>query len=275
MMMDLLISIVTYNTKDLLRNCLQSILDSRNTLDYQVCVVDNTSSDGTPAMVRKEFPQVRLIVNEENKGFGKGNNQVMKDSGARYILILNPDIVVSAEALEKMVKYMDENQEVEILGCKLLNPDRSVQTSCRRYPNIMVLLFRVLGLSRIFPDANILRRFMMLDWDHSKNIDVDWVIGSGMMIRNEALRQSGLFDEGYFMYYEDVDLCLRIWHAGKVRYFAEAEMVHHHRQQSHGFWHFRLRWIHLRSACRFFRKHGLFPKRPSRCEKHPQSTLNP
>lgn len=270
--MDLVISIVNYNTKKLLHQCLQSIFSSSTGLKYQVYVVDNHSLDGSSKMVESLFPKVFLVQNDQNKGFARSNNQVVRMTHSKHILILNPDIIVIPGSIDPMVDFMDRYPEIGTLGCKLLYPDHSIQFSCRRYPNASMILLRGLHGDSLFPHANIFRRYLMADWDHSSIAEVDWVMGSCMMLRRKALEETGLFDEGFFMYYEDVDLCLRMWKDWKVCYYPHSYMIHHHLQESHKLRAFRQRWIHMASAYRFFRKHGPFPRRNSL--RHPSDVGN-
>lgn len=259
--LDLAISIVNYNTKKLLHQCLQSIFSYSIGLEYRVYVVDNHSTDESQEMVESSFPQVSLIRNHQNVGFARSNNQIIKMTTSRYILVLNPDIIVLSGSIDHMVNFMDKYPETGILGCKLFYPDHLMQFSCRRYPNPFIIFFRGLYGDSLFPHANIFRRYLMAEWDHSSIAEVDWVMGSCMMLRREALEEIGLFDEGFFMYYEDADLCLRMWKDWKVYYDPDAYMIHHHLQESHKLRAVRQRWIHMASAYRFFRKHGLFPHR--------------
>ena len=259
--MDLVISIVNYNTKNLLQQCLQSIFSSPARLKYQVYVVDNHSLDESSKMVESLFSNVFLIRNDQNKGFARSNNQVVRMTNSKYVLILNPDVIVIPGSIDPLVDFMDRYPEIGTLGCKLLYPNHSIQFSCRRYPNASMILLRGLYGDSLFPHANIFRRYLMADWDHSSIAEVDWVMGSCMMLRRKALEETGLFDEGFFMYYEDVDLCLRMWKDWKVCYYPHSYMIHHHLHESHKLRAVRQRWTHMASAYRFFRKHGPFPRR--------------
>lgn len=265
--LDLIISIVNYNTKDFLYQCLSSIYSAPIPLDYQVYVVDNNSLDGSSEMVETCFPLVYLIQNKQNIGFARSNNQVIKNTNSKYVLLLNPDITVMPKSIENITDFMNKQYDVGVLGCKLLNPDKSVQFSCRKFPNAFTIFLRGLYADLFFPDAHIFRHYMMADWNHSTVAEVDWVMGSSLMLRRDALEEVGLFDESFFMYYEDVDLCLRMWKNWKVCYFPYSHMIHHHRQESHRISSVRQRLIHMMSACRFFRKHGLFPRRDCRLRR--------
>ncbi len=252
--MDLTVSIVTYNSEEHIRACLEAIYANTSRLDFEVHVVDNASTDRSAEIVREMFPQARLVRNAKNVGFGGGNNPVLRETRARYALVLNPDVLVSPGSLEAMVSFMDENREVGALGCKLLNPDRSLQFSCRRYPKAHVFLLRALFLDTLYPGARPLRRYFMRDWDHNHSAEVDWLVAACMMLRTSVLREVGLFDERFFLYYEDVDLCRRIAHHSKICYCPWIEMLHHHRQESHGVRSMRCTFEHLKSAYRYFRK---------------------
>jgi GT2 family glycosyltransferase len=261
-MLDLAIVIVNFNSKDDLRKCLDSVFEaSRGELKIRVCVVDNSSTDCSGNMVASMFPQVNLIRRPDNPGFATSNNAVLQSTRARYYLVLNPDVVVMPGSIEEMVAYLDRNPDTGIAGCKLINSDGSLQDSCRRYPDIITIALRAIGAGKLFPNLPRLRRYLMKDWNHSEIADVDWIFGSCMVIRYEALCDTGLFDEKFFMYYEDVDLCYRMWQGWKVTYLPDISMIHHHRQLSHRIGQIRLRLIHLKSAIYFFRKHGYFANR--------------
>lgn len=262
--LDLIISIVNYNTKDFLHQCLSSIYSTSIPLDFQVHVVDNNSADGSQEMVETFFPQASLICNKQNFGFARSNNQVIKSTDSQYILLLNPDITVMPKSIENITDFMNKHSDVGALGCKLLNPDKSVQFSCRKFPNALTIFLRGLYTDLLFPNAPIFKQYMMADWNHSTIAEVDWIMGSSLMLRREALQEVGLFDESFFMYYEDVDLCLRMWEKWKVCYFPHSQMIHHHLQESHRLSAVRQRLIHIVSAYYFFRKHGLFPQRKAR-----------
>ena len=207
--MDISVIIINWNTKDLLRNCLASLSHFENDLKAEIIVTDNASEDGSREMVSSDFPGVTLHVNSSNLGFGAGNNRALPLATGRYILFLNSDTIVNPLALEKMVRYADKNPDIGILGPKLLNEDGSLQYSCRRYPQIAMAFFRNTPLGRLFPNNKYTNNYLMQDWDHSEPRDVDWVSGAALMIRRDLLNQIGSFDEEYYMYCEDVDLCWR------------------------------------------------------------------
>lgn len=235
-MLDLSIVIVNYNARGLLRQCLKSLfknLDGTH-ISYKVIVVDNNSHDDSIAMVREQYPQVRLIPLEENRGYAKGVNVGIKSIECRYYLILNMDTtIVQSRAIERMVEYMDANGKVGLAGPKLINPDSTTQASSCLFPKFMYPLYRRTFLGRLPFARSAISSYLMLDWDHNETQSVDWVIGTGMIVRNDALQHVGLMDERFFMYFEDVDWCRRFWlHGWHVSYIADIEIVHYHSRES-------------------------------------------
>jgi GT2 family glycosyltransferase len=223
----LTIQIVNWNAREYLRQSLRSIFEHAPTCPFEVLVLDNASQDGSVQMIEKEFPAVRLLVSECNLGFAKGHNQLARHARGRYLLILNPDTVVTLGALTRLVRFADSHPEAGIVGPKLLNPDGSLQYSCRRFPNPVAAIFRNTPLGRLFPQNRYTRDYLMLDWDHNSVREVDWVSGAAMLVRREGFMQLGGFDEQFFIYVEDVDLCYRAWQAGwKVLYYPEAVIIH-------------------------------------------------
>jgi GT2 family glycosyltransferase len=211
---DLSVIILSWNTCGLLEKCLRSLeCQHESGVEVELIVADNASEDGSRAMVAREFPQVHLVVNKKNLGFGAGNNAALPHTHGRYVLFLNSDTVVTDGALAAMVRYADANPNIGILGPKLLNGDGSLQYSCRRYPNLATGFFRNTPLGRLFPQNRFASDYLMQDWDHATPRDVDWVSGAALMIRRTLLDRIGGFDEDYYMYCEDVDLCWRANHA--------------------------------------------------------------
>lgn len=226
-MMDLSIIIVTWNVKEDVVRCLRSLPEARGELRLEVWVVDNGSSDGSVEAVRRQFPQVHLIANPQNLGFARANNQALRQARGRYILLLNPDTVVHEGALERMVRFMDRHPQVGVLGPQLLNPDGSLQYSCRRFPSLGAMLFRGTWLGDLVPRTRFEQEYLMADWPHDEPREVDWVSGAAMVVRRAALREVGPLDERFFMYCEDMDWCARFWERGwKVMYFPGAQVTH-------------------------------------------------
>ncbi len=263
-MVDLSIVIVSWNVRDLLRQCLRSILADlsacqlANLQTCEVIVVDNVSTDGSAEMVQAEFPDVHLTVNAENRGFPAANNQGLAIAEGRYALILNPDTEVVGDALATMVAYADANPDVGVVGPQLLNDDGSVQSSRRRFPNLATALFESTWLQAC-ASRRLLQRYYVQDQPDDATLDVDWVMGAALMVRQEAIEQVGPMDEGYFMYSEELDWCKRFKDAGwRVVYLPSAQIVHYGGKSSDQV--VTSRHIHFQcSKVRYFRKfHGRF-----------------
>lgn len=260
--MDISIVILNYKTRGLLKQCLKGILLQRLPFRYEIIVVDNNSGDGTDEMMRSEFRDVRFLQAGTNGGFAAGSNLGIRAASGRYLLVLNPDIAVLGNAIERMYHFMDANQKVGLCAPKLLNPDGSVQTSCREFPSILTILLRRSPLGSLPWAKKRLRKFLMLDWDHATNTPVDWVLGACMMVRRTALEKVGLMDERFFLYFEDVDWCRRFWQEGFPVYYlgAEAELVHYHQRLSAvnpgltGFLSYPTR-VHMMSGIKYFSKY--------------------
>ena len=227
--MDLSIVIVNWNAGDYLRKCLESIYVNSEALALEILVVDNGSSDGSVEMLRERFPNVALIENKDNPGFGAANNQALKGCASDFVLILNPDTEVSAGALAAMVNFLRQNAKVGAVGAKLLNANKTIQLTCaRNFPTILSEFFWLTTLVRRFPENRIIGGYLMSYWDHNDKREVDCLSGACIMARLEVLRKLDYFDEDYFIYGEDVDLCYRIKKAGwQIWYLPEAEITHY------------------------------------------------
>jgi len=178
-------------------------------------------------MVASEFPEFTLLRQSVNRGFTGGHNIGIRASRAPLVMLLNSDTIVHPGALGRLKRFLDENAEAGIVGPKLLNPDGSLQFSCRRFPNPIAALFRNTFVGRWFPNNRFTRDYLMADWGHDEPRKVDWLSGAAMIIRANLLEKIGLLDERYFMYCEDVDLCWRAWRAGsEVVYVPDAVITH-------------------------------------------------
>lgn len=232
-MIDLEISIVNDNNCKLLEECLSSIFENTQGIEFRVSVIDNASEDESVKMVKKKFPQVNLIENRIKKGFSENHNQVLKNSEARYVLLLNDDTKILQNAFLEMVKFMDAHPEAGIVGCKILNSSGVLQYSARRFPSKdpKILLAGVLHntfLGKLFPNNPFTRQYLLTDWDHQDIREVDWVSGCCMMIRREVFEKIGYLDEEFKMYVEDVDICYRAYRSGyKVYYFPHSQIIHY------------------------------------------------
>ena len=255
-LIDLSVIILTHNTRDLVRTALQSIYERTREIQYEVIVVDNASTDGTPEMMESEFPDTRYLYNRQNIGFTKGNNQGIRISSGRYILLLNSDTEIINGALDKMVKFMDERPDCGVMGCKLLNPDGSIQYSCRRFPSYQTALFnRYSILTRLFPRNRFSQSYLMSSINHEEIREVDWVSGAALLARRRAFQEIGLLDEDFVIYSEDVDWCYRMHEAGWKVYFYPDAQIYHYIGQGTSQHLFRFIIIRHMSMYHFYRKH--------------------
>jgi len=259
--LDLGIVIVNYNTRDLLRTCLETVYASQGDFTFEVCVVDNGSPDGSAEMVAGEFPQAMLIANQDNRGYPAANNQGLRALGypngaaPRFALLLNPDTELPPEGLAGMLAFIEERPDVGVAGPRLVRPDGSLDLACRRsFPSPAVAFYRLAGLSRLFPRSRRFGRYNLTYLDPGEVAEVDAVVGAFMLVRGEAIRQVGLMDESFFMYGEDLDWCYRIKAAGwKVFYNPAVEVLHVKRASSRH--SARARVEFWRAMLLFYRKH--------------------
>jgi len=253
---DLSICIVSNNHRNYLEPCLRSIYENPSSIKLETYLVDNKSTDGSAEFVESNFPNVHVIKNEKKFGFAKNNNIAIKKSRGKYVLLLNPDTIVLNNAFERMVEFMDIHPDAGACGAKLLNPDGSLQYSCRAIPSISTLLIRRTPLRIIFPDKKISKKYLLLDWDHNYIREVDWVLGACLLVRREVIEQVGLLDEKYPLYVEDADWCYRIKKAGwKIYYLPDAKIIHHFSQFTYKKFFHKRTLIHYNGLFRFFRKH--------------------
>lgn len=259
---DVSILIVHYNTPGLLRQTLKGIRESAIQIPYEVIVVDNNPSLRVGEDVQRVDPSVRVVVSEKNLGFGRGMNVGMKAAHGRYILVFNPDVCLFPHAIEGLVTFMDTHPDVGMVGPKLLNPDGSVQASRFRFMDPWVIAYRRLPLLRLLPFATrAVDHYLMGDADHTKTQDVDYLLGAAILARRTAIEEVGVFDEQFFMYFEDQDWCRRFWKAGwRVVYHPEVSLVHYHRRETaEGGFLSQLRnpltRIQMKSALYYYRKY--------------------
>ncbi|OGL94853.1 hypothetical protein A2348_05190 [Candidatus Uhrbacteria bacterium RIFOXYB12_FULL_58_10] len=271
-MIDISIIIVGFKNARLVRQTLKGIRRAAPTVSCEVLISENDPT-GATAHVAKEFPEVRVLNNEKNLGFGLAMNRGIEAAGGRYILVFNPDIVVLPGAFEELVRYLDANPGVGIVGPRLRNPDGGLQLSCYRFMEPITVLYRRLPfIRRIRAVRRHLDEYTLADWDHASTREVDYLLGAAMMVRRDALQKVGGFDPKYFMYFEDQDLCRRFWKAGwKVVYHPAAELVHYHRRETADGNFFRqllhpLTRIQIKSAVYYFYKYrGESNPRTSTC----------
>jgi GT2 family glycosyltransferase len=222
------VCIVSYRVRDLLRDCLRSLYQNTR-LSFEVIVVDNASQDGVVEMLQQEYPQIRLVENQDNAGYTRPMNQALRLGRGRYLLQLNPDTLVLPEAIDRLVAFMDQQPEVGICGPKVLNRDLTLQKPCRRgEPRPWAVLTYFLGLSALFPNSPFFSRYLMTYLDEDVTHPVDGVAGSCMLVRRALIDQIGYLDERYFAYQEDADFCFRARQAGwRVYYMPQAQIIHY------------------------------------------------
>lgn len=226
--MDLSVIIVNYNTREKLKMCLESVFASATKFSFEVFAVDNASSDGSAALVSAKFPRVKLIENRDNVGYAKANNQAIRETIGRYILLLNSDVEVSPDTFDKMIAFMDNDDTVGISGCKVLKPNGRLDLACRRsFPDLAGAIFRFTGLSFLFPKSRF-SSYNLTFLPENEIAEVDSVMGAFLMIRRQTVDKIGLLDEDYFMYGEDMDWCFRAKEADwKVMYAPITSVIHH------------------------------------------------
>lgn len=227
--MKLSIVIVNYNVEHFLENCLNSVTNALKGVDSEVFVVDNKSVDGSVEMVKQRFPQVKLIVNQENQGFSKANNQAIKQCTGEYILLLNPDTVVEEDTFLKCIRYMDQHQGVGGLGIKMIDGKGNfLPESKRSLPTPYVAFYKIFGLSNLFPHSKRFGRYHLGHLSKDQNHSIEILSGAYMFLRKSVLDHIGLLDENFFMYGEDIDLSYRIIKAGyENHYFSESSIIHY------------------------------------------------
>lgn len=231
--MDLSIIILNYKQKGLVKNCLKNIKALDLKLEYEIIVVDNNSNDYCLEMVKEEFKDVKTIANRENVGYAQGNNSAIKEAKGKYVLILNPDITPLAGGIEKICQFMENNPDCAVSAPKLLNPDRSVQISCFRFPRWYTPILRRTFLEKLKFAQKELDRYLMRDYPREEKSETDWLSGAVLFVRSSAIEKVGLMDKRYFLYFEDMDWCRRFQQGGyKIYYLPEAEMIHYHQRLS-------------------------------------------
>ena len=234
-------------------------------MNYEIIVIDISSTIETQNVVIEEFPKVKLLPFKDNIGYTKGVNEGIKASSGEYFLILNPDVIPLKGSVERMLDYIKNHKEVGLIGPRLLNFDGSKQDSCFRFYTPLTILCRRTFLGKMPFGRSVLNRFLMKDEDLTKITDVDWLMGSAVMASKKAIQKVGLMDEFLFLYFSDVDWPKRFWENGyKVIYFPEAQMYHYHPRDSKGhlgvldlIFKKEARW-HTKDALKYFHKAGFF-----------------
>lgn len=231
--MNISVVIVNYKTPKLLMQCLESLKKEAPGIN-DIVVIDNASGDDSIALLKKNRPDVKRIASRTNVGFGRGVNWGITNARKPFILILNPDIILSPGSLQILWQEMNNQPRLGLIAPKLMLPDGNLQFSCCRFQTPDVVVFRRSWLGKTTLGQKRIDRFLMKEYDHQKPRDVDWVIGGCMLVRRQALEEIGLMDQRFFLYFEDMDWCRRFWHNGwRIRYEPRARMTHYYRRQSY------------------------------------------
>ena len=236
--MDISIVILNYKSKGHTLNCIKSIKEADFVLDgkgleYEIIVVDNNSGDSIGKILNWQYSDIKFIQNEKNLGMGAGNNVGIRKAKGKYIAVINPDIIVFKNVFAKMYEYMEKNKKVGIIGPQQLSPDKSVQYSCYRWHGLLTPVYRRTPLGKLSFAKKDIDRLLMKDFNHKETREVNWLLGSFSFCRAESLKQVGFFDERFFMYFEDTDLCRRFWRKKwQVVYFPMIKVIHNHARES-------------------------------------------
>ena len=229
-MVDLSIIIISWNTRELLRECLESINLHTKGIIFEVFVVDNASADQSAAMVKESFPSVTLIENKDNVGFSKANNQAIRASKGRYVALLNPDTLLIEDVFTRLIQYADLHEETGAVGPKILCGDgQTIQYTCaRKLPSLYFDFCKFSGLIRLFPKLKLFSGSNLRHWDHNTSRHVELLSGACMVVSRKTIEDVGLMDENQFLYVDEVDWCKRIidkrW---KIFYCSDSSIIHY------------------------------------------------
>lgn len=230
--MDLSIIIVNWNTKDLLEECVSSIFSYTKNISFEVIVFDNGSTDGSVEMIKEKYPEVVLIESPENRGFVVGNVEGYKKSTGRHILMMNSDAYLGSDIFKTVVEYLDDHQDVGIVGPMLLYTDGSLQKSVRKFPEFWDQALILMKFHNFFPNFGPIRKYYMQDFDYKKTQEVDQVMGAALFAKREAIEKVGFLDEHFWAWFEEVDFCKRVKDAGYKNMYLSTVSMHHHKGQS-------------------------------------------
>lgn len=257
---DVSIVIVTMNHLNKLKNLLLSI-DKFTNIDfsYEIVLIDNCSKDGTVEFLKNNYPNVNLNVNSTIQGFAFNNNKGAELTNGKYIFICNPDIIILENALDKLLKFAKKNIEAGIICPQLLNSDLTYQPSIRSFHSLKIIFSRLISKGNDHTANKVVNAYLMKDFDKDITQKVDWALGAAMLLKKEVYKQLKGFDENFFLYLEDEDLCLRSWKTNlEVLYYPDAKMIHDHQRGSSEI--NILTWYHFKSFIYFIYKHNLFFK---------------
>src|SRR3989339_397269 len=260
--MDISFVILNYKSKGLLKNCLKSIISSDlGGLRYEIIVVDNASNDGVAEMLGKNFADITFIASKKNLGYGSGNNVGIRAAHGKYVAILNPDTMVTANAFRTLFDFMETHGRVGIAGPQALNPNGQLQYTRCRFHGLLTPLYRRTPLQHLPFVRQKLARFLTKDMDYSAATPADWLFGFCLFARRSVLEQAGYFDERFFLGFEDTDLCRQVWRKGfEVWYVPQAQLIHYpHRFSGERGWFLGISnrnvRIHIASWLKYFWKY--------------------
>ncbi len=254
--MTLGIIIVSYNVREFLEQALISLQKAAKHISYEIIVVDNASSDGTVQYIKNRFPSVKIIANDRNAGFARANNQAIQQSQGDFICLINPDTIVQEDTFSVLLEFFENHPRAGCVGCKILNPDGSLQLACRRsYPTPWVAFTKIIGLAKLFPQSRLFGRYNLTFLDENKVSEVEAISGSFMMVRRKVLQRIGGLDESFFMYGEDLDWCYRIREQGFGIYYVPYTQIIHFKGESSKKSPFQQRRLFYEAMRLFVQKH--------------------
>lgn len=260
--MELSIIITSYKNPELLKVCIDSVRKNISLADYEIIVADSATEEKTEMLMREDYPEITFIASKDNIGFSGTVNNGLKMARGEHILILNGDVIVVKNSIEKLLEFVKSNPQVGIAGPQLLNFNSVLQFSSFRFYTPLTIIYRRTGLGKLGFAKKHLEWFMMKNFDHQSIQEVDWVMGSALMTSRKAVQKIGLMDLQFRLYFEDTDWCRRFWENGyKVVYFPEAKVYHYHGRGSAGnsaiksLMFNRLTWVHIGSAIKYFLKY--------------------
>jgi GT2 family glycosyltransferase len=263
--MELSIIITSYKNPELLRVCIDSIRKNLSLSNYEIIVADSETEEKTELMMRNDYPEIKFIPAKSNIGFAATVRNGYDQSRGDYILIMNGDIIIKKNSVEKLLEYIKNNPQAGIVGPQLLNFNETLQPSCYRFYTPMTIIYRRTFLGKFKFAKKHLDNFLMKDFDHKATKEVDWLMGSVLMTKKEAVKKVGLMDSRYKLYFEDVDWCRRFWESGyKVLYYPVSKMYHYHGRHSartkksliKTLFFNRWAWMHIISAGKYFLKYA-------------------
>lgn len=254
--MTLSVIIVSYNVREFLEQALLSLQQALSTISHEIFVVDNASSDGTVSFLKKRFPDITFFENKENRGFARANNQALAHAQGDYICLINPDTIVQEDTFAVLLDFFETHPDAGMVGCKILNPDGSLQLACRRsFPTPWVALTKIVGLARLFPKSRWFGRYNLTFLDEDQVSEVEAISGSFMVVRRSIVENIGGLDEDFFMYGEDLDWCYRIRQTGYNIYYVPLTQIIHFKGESSKKSPFQQRRLFYEAMRLFVQKH--------------------